>query len=177
MIGFHPTDTLRLFNRHAQRISGQASVECTFALLVLFALACPCVEFGRMAADSIAASSAATDLARAAASNRVSTPREQQAFLETAYPSIAPAARFTITTGLPQKNSYSHHFYTQNGEVRTRPSYTQCRTIETEVCVSRHYITPTGVLIAPFTGNTTQRYEIHASGSALRDETVEGGGW
>ena len=177
MKGLHPTGTLRLFSRHPQHASGQASVECAFALLVLFVMACPCVEFGRMASDSIAASSAATDLARGAASNRFSTPREQQAFLETAYPSIASAARFTITTGLPQKNSYPHHFYAQNGEVRTRPSYTQSQTIETDVCVSRHYITPTGLLIAPFTGNTTQRYEICASGFAIRDETVEGGGW
>lgn len=157
--------------------SGQASVECALSLLLLFVLACPCVEFGRMTSDATAASSAAVDLARAVAANPYMTHSEQECFLERAYPAIAAATHFSVKISAPQKQPYIHRFRTRNGETLERASFTTSRSVTANLAVSRKYITPTGALLAPVTDGSTQAYEVSARGSANRDETVERGDW
>ncbi|MEG2201589.1 MAG: pilus assembly protein [Raoultibacter sp.] len=158
-------------------VRGQASVECAFAALMLFALICPCVEFGRMANDNQTASCAATDLARAVAANPSMTRGEQQSFLRASYPSLGDAATFGVAVSAPHKQAYDHHLYTRNWEMLTRPSFTTYRDITATLSVSRAFITPAGALLGPLVGGDAQHYELNAQGRALRDETVESGGW
>lgn len=167
-----------LFRQHRRLLKrGQASVECAFATIMVFTLLCPCIEFGRMTVDSLVASCAAADLARAAAVEPTLTRSDQQAFLQAAYPTLAGATTFTLTRSAQQRNSYTHHFCPQSGETLTRPSYTAHRDVTATLSVSRRYITPTGMLLAPVIGAPTDHYEAHATGSALQDETVESGRW
>lgn len=151
---------------------GQAAIESCLALFLMACLACPCLEFGRMCLDRMAASQAAGALASLAASQET---MDVKTCLETSFPQISDVANVTVETSPAERKRYLHRLSYGNGEFKDRISLLTFRKIEVRVEVNRDFITPIGILISPLLG--TEGYCIEGRGVALKDETVPSGDW
>lgn len=153
--------------------NGQSAIECCIALVVLTALACPCIEAARMATDSLAVKTAAVDVARAAAASGSST-FDEQALLQSAYPQLSDGT-VRVASSPPTLEPYRHHLVKEDGTVLARDSLASCQRFDAEVTVSRAFITPMGAVLSALAGK--EGYTVSGRGMALRDVTAESGRW
>ncbi len=142
-------------------------------MIVLLALACPCIEAARMASDSMLAKAAAADAARAAAAAGPAA-FDAQAFLARAYPGLEGASA-TVAWRTPSAEPYRHRLVQEDGTVLTRDSVASCQRVDVRVEAGRPFATPLGTLLASFSGTTG--YAVAGTGSALRDTTAASGRW
>lgn len=153
-------------------LRGQAALEACIVIAVLSTLACPCVEYGRMALDRMAASQAANALAaQACAVGDV----DASAFLANSFPQLGECAQASVNVSPRKATEYVHRLSYGSGRFENRDSTLVYRTIETEVEIARDFVTPPAVLFSSFFG--TEGYRVAGKGFAIKDETVESAGW
>lgn len=126
-----------------------------------------------MAVDSLAAKTAAVDVARAAAASGQST-FDGQAFLQNAYPQLSDGTA-RVTSRSPTLEPYRHHLVKEDGTVLARDSLASCQRFDAEVTVSRPFVTPVGTVLSTLAGK--EGYTVSGRGMALRDVTAESGRW
>lgn len=151
---------------------GQATLECCIAVIVFMVLACPCIEVGRMALDSLTVKTAAADLARAAAADEGGF--EAQAFLAASYPALKNA-HTQVSWQAPQIEPYQHHFIKEDGRLLTRPSNASSQQVDVQVSLTQGFITPLGSILSSL--GISQGYTVSGTGMALRDSTAQSGRW
>lgn len=157
--------------------AGQASVlEAALVIFVVFMIALPLFEYGRMTSDSISAASAAEDAVKALAANPSMTESDVHAFVSASYPAIASSCEVSVSRTPIKQENYDHKLNVEGGGYIVRPSKVTWSEATVEVAVKRDFATSAGQFISGFAQGASG-YEVTKCASATIDQSVKSGAW
>lgn len=157
--------------------AGQASVlEAALVIFVVFMIALPLFEYGRMTSDSISAASAAEDAVKTLAANPSMSEGDVLAFVSASYPAIAANCEVSVSRTPTRQETYDHKLNVEGGGYVVRPSKVTWSEATVKVTVKRDFATSAGQFISNLTQGASG-YEVTKSASATLDQSVMSGAW